>query len=46
MRTVFSTQTLNSQSPHVTDNALGYMYSVKHLHVPVYQSIQLIYQRE
>ena len=46
MCTVFSMRILISQSPHVSDNALSYMYSVTHLHVPVYQFIQLIYQRE
>ena len=42
IRTVLSTRIPNSQTPLVTDNALN--RSVTHL--PVYQLIQLIYQRE
>ena len=42
IRTVFSTRIPNSQSPLVTDNALN----CSETHLPVYQSIQLIYQRE
>ena len=41
-RTVFSTRIPNSQSPLVTDNALN----CSETHLPVYQSIQLVYQRE
>ena len=42
MRTVFSTRIPNSQSPLFIDNALN----CNETHLPVYQSIQLIYQRE
>ena len=41
IRTVFSTRIPNSQSPLITDNAL----KCSETHSPVYQSIQLIYQR-
>ena len=42
LRTVFSTRILNNKSPLVTDNALN----CSDTHLPVYESIQLIYQRE
>ena len=42
IRTVFSTRIPNSQSPLVIDNALN----CSETHLPVYQSIQLVYQRE
>ena len=41
IRTVFSTRIPNSQSPLVIDNVL----SCSETHLPVHQSIQMIYQR-